>query len=295
MTRKAVGCKTLPTLPPRVRTCGATIFRRAIVPDINNVKIAFIGFGNMASAMADGWIRSGKLRPEQLGASSRRFDVLKAKTEARGMRAFEDNRAAALWADVVVIAVKPYLVREVTAPIADVLAGKTVLSVAVNLLFEDYEKILAPGTHHLSTLPNTPVAVNEGIVVCEARHSLSDEESTLAHELFNLLGLAVDVDAKAMPAAGTVSGCGPAFAAMFIEALADGAVRHGVPRAAAYQLASQMLAGTAKLQLATGAHPGVMKDAVCSPGGTTIVGVAALERRGFRSAVMDSIDAIVNR
>ena len=105
----------------------------------------------------------------------------------------------------------------------------------------------------------------------------------------------MDVDAKAMPAAGTLSGCGPAFAAMFIEALADGAVRYGVPRVTAYRLASQMLAGTAKLQLATGTHPGAMKDAVCSPGGTTIVGVAALERRGFRSAVMDSIDAIVNK
>lgn len=265
------------------------------MPDINTVKIAFIGFGNMASAMADGWIRSGKIEAGQLGAASRRQDVLRAKTEARGMKAFGDNRSAAQWADIVVIAVKPYLVKEVTAPIADVLAGKVVISVAVNLLFDDYEKLLAPGTHHLSTLPNTPVAVNEGIVVCEAKHSLTQEESALAHELFNLLGLAVDVEAKAMPAAGTVSGCGPAFAAMFIEALADGAVRHGVPRAAACQLASQMLAGTAKLQLATGTHPGAMKDAVCSPGGTTIVGVAALERRGFRSAVMDSIDAIVSR
>ena len=263
--------------------------------DISELKIAFIGFGNMASAMADGWIKSGKVSAAHLGAASRRFDVLKAKTDARGMTAFETNEAAARWADVVVIAVKPYLVRDVVTPLKAILADKVVLSVAVNLLFDDYEALLAPGTHHLSTLPNTPVAVNEGIVICEARHSLTNDEKATADELFNALGLSVDVDAKAMPAAGTLSGCGPAFAAIFIEALADGAVRHGVPRVTAYRLASQMLAGTAKLQLATGAHPGAMKDAVCSPGGTTIVGVAALERRGFRSAVMDSIDAIVSK
>ena len=263
--------------------------------DISELKIAFIGFGNMASAMADGWIKSGKVSAAHLGAASRRFDVLKAKTDARGMTAFETNEAAARWADVVVIAVKPYLVRDVVTPLKAILSEKVVLSVAVNLLFDDYEALLAPGTHHLSTLPNTPVAVNEGIVICEARHSLTNDEKATADELFNALGLSVDVGAKAMPAAGTLSGCGPAFAAIFIEALADGAVRHGVPRVTAYRLASQMLAGTAKLQLATGTHPGAMKDAVCSPGGTTIVGVAALERRGFRSAVMDSIDAIVSK
>lgn len=263
--------------------------------DISKLKIAFIGFGNMASAMADGWIKSGQVPAAHLGAASRRFDVLKAKTDARGMTAFETNEVAARWADVVVIAVKPYLVKDVVTPLKAILAEKVVLSVAVNLLFDDYEALLAPGTHHLSTLPNTPVAVNEGIVICEVRHSLTADEKATTDALFNALGLAVDVDAKAMPAAGTLSGCGPAFAAMFIEALADGAVRHGVPRVTAYRLASQMLAGTAKLQLATGAHPGAMKDAVCSPGGTTIVGVAALERRGFRSTVMDSIDAIVNK
>lgn len=263
--------------------------------DISELRIAFIGFGNMASAMADGWIKSGKVPAAHLGAASRRLDVLKAETDARGMTAFETNEAAARWADVVVIAVKPYLVKDVVTPLKAILSEKVVLSVAVNLLFDDYEALLAPGTHHLSTLPNTPVGVNEGIVICEARHSLTNDEKATVDALFNTLGLTVDVDAKAMPAAGTLSGCGPAFAAMFIEALADGAVRYGVPRVTAYRLASQMLVGTAKLQLATGTHPGAMKDAVCSPGGTTIVGVAALERRGFRSAVMDSIDAIVNK
>lgn len=263
--------------------------------DISTARIAFLGFGNMASAMADGFLRSGVVKPEQLGAASRRQDVLKAKTDARGMHALATCEEAARWADVVIVAVKPHLVNPVVTPLADILKDKLVLSVAVGRLCEDYEAILASGTRHLSTLPNTPVSINEGIVICEARHTLTVDDQAYVEQLFGLLGLCEFVDDRTMSAAGTLAGCGPAFAAMFIEALADGAVKHGVPRVMALSLASQMLAGTAKLQLATGQHPGAMKDAVCSPGGTTIIGVAALERKGFRSAVIDAIDAIENR
>ena len=263
--------------------------------DISTARIAFLGFGNMASAMADGFLRSGVVKPEQLGAASRRQDVLKAKTDARGMHAFATCDEAARWADVVIVAVKPHLVNPVVTPVADILNDKFVLSVAVGRLCEDYEAILASGTRHLSTLPNTPVSINEGSVICEARHTLTVDDQAYVEQLFGLLGLCEFVDDRTMSAAGTLAGCGPAFAAMFIEALADGAVKHGVPRVMALSLASQMLAGTAKLQLATGQHPGAMKDAVCSPGGTTIIGVAALERKGFRSAVIDAIDAIENR
>lgn len=263
--------------------------------DLSTVRIAFLGFGNMASAMADGWIRSGAVKPEQLGAASRRQDVLEARTKARGMKAFATCEEAARWADVVVVAVKPHLVEGVVKPIRGILKDRLVLSVAVGRLFDFYESILESGTRHLSTLPNTPVSINEGIVICEARHSMTLDDEAFVEQLFAKLGLAEFADEKMMSAAGTLAGCGPAFAAMFIEALADGAVKHGVPRAAAYSLASQMLAGTAKLQLETGAHPGAMKDAVCSPGGTTIIGVAALERKGFRSAVIDAIDAIDTR
>ena len=122
-----------------------------------------------------------------------------------------------------------------------------------------------------------------------------DAISSKALRLFAKLGLAEFADEKMMSAAGTLAGCGPAFAAMFIEALGDAAVKHGVARADAYRMASQMIVGTGKLQLASGQHPGAMKDAVCSPGGTTIIGVAALERKGFRSAVIDAIDAIQNK
>jgi len=196
---------------------------------------------------------------------------------------------------VVVVAVKPYQVEAVLAPVKGMLAGKVVVSVAAGMTFDRYEEILAPGTHHLSTIPNTPVAVCEGIVVCERRHSLSEAEWQSVQALLSHVGLVIPVDTAQLGIAGTVCGCGPAFVAMFIEALADAAVKHGIVRADAYRMASQMVVGTGKLQLATGQHPAMMKDAVCSPGGTTIVGVGELERKRFRGAVIDAIDAIQDK
>lgn len=260
-----------------------------------NVKIAFIGFGNMACAMADGLIRSGKIRPDQLGASALRYEALQKKTALRGMQAFDLNQEAARWGDIVVIAVKPDLVRSVIEPIKQILANKIVLSVAVNLLFDTYETLLVSGTEHLSLLPNTPVCVNQGVLLCETKNTLTQEHKELVHSVLSLLGLVIETDTSKIKAAGVISGCGPAYVAMFIEALADGAVLHGIPRNMALQLASQTLAGTALLQLATGEHPGAMKDAVSSPGGTTIVGVASLEKTGFRGSVITAVDAVMKK
>lgn len=256
------------------------------------MNIGFIGFGNMGRALAAGFLRSGAVRPEQIGACARDAAKLRLATEPHGFRAFSTVADTVLFADVVIVAVKPYQVEAVLAPIRGLLCGKIVVSVAAGLTFESYEAFLLPGTHHLSTVPNTPVAVCEGIVVCERRHSLTPEQWLTVETLFSHVGLVMPVDTELLGIAGTVCGCGPAFVAMFVEALADAAVKHGIPRADAYRMCSQMVVGTGRLQLETGQHPGAMKDAVCSPGGTTIVGVAELERKGFRAAVIDAIDAI---
>ena len=174
------------------------------------------------------------------------------------------------------------------------LADKAVVSVAVGWPFERYEALL-PGTRHLSTMPNTPVRVCAGVFLLEEKHSLTPEEYVLVQELFGHLGLVQPVESRLLGIAGTLSGCGPAFVSMFIEALGDAGVKHGLPRAMAYRLAGQMVAGTGRMQVETGAHPGAMKDAVCSPGGTTIVGVAELERGGMRAAVINAVDAIQNK
>lgn len=256
------------------------------------MKVGFIGFGNMAQALAAGFVATGALEPVQIGACARDRTKLQRNTEPHGFRAFDDAAAVVAFADMVVVAVKPHQVEAVLAPVKGLLAGKVVVSVAAGLTFDRYEELLAPGTHHLSTIPNTPVAVGEGIVVCERRHSLSDAEWQAVQALFSHVGLVMPVDTALLGIAGTICGCSPAFVAMFFEALADAAVKHGIARADAYRMASQVAVGTGKLQLATGQHPAAMKDAVCSPGGTTIVGVAELERKRFRGAVIDAIDAI---
>ena len=197
-------------------------------------------------------------------------------------------------ADVVIVAVKPHLIEEVLSPVRGQLADKAVVSVAAGWPFERYEALL-PGTRHLSTMPNTPVRVCAGVFLLEEKHSLTPEEYVLVQELFGHLGLVQPVESRLLGIAGTLSGCGPAFVSMFIEALGDAGVKRGLPRAMAYRLAGQMVAGTGRMQVETGAHPGAMKDAVCSPGGTTIVGVAELERGGMRAAVINAVDAIQNK
>lgn len=259
--------------------------------NLDTVKIGFIGFGNMASAMADGWIASGAVLAENMCACAGRFDALKSRCEERGMHAFEVAVDVVEVSDVVVVAVKPYMIEDVLGPLAARLSGKAVLSVAAGWDCAAYEAVI-PGARHLSTVPNTPVAINEGVIACEKTSTLTDEDHDLVFSLLELLGSPIEVETRLLSVAGTVGGCSPAFVAMVIEALADAAVKHGIPRATAYPMVSQMMAGTAKLQLSTGMHPGAMKDAVCSPGGTTIRGVAELEAAGMRSAFIRAIDAI---
>ena len=261
--------------------------------DLSGLNIGFIGFGNMAQAIAEGLLRAGTVPASNIYACAKTWDKLVAATEPRGMRPCRDARAVAEAADVVFVAVKPYLVAEVCTPIADVLAGKLVISVAAGMTFERYEEFLAPGTRHLSTVPNTPVGVCEGVWTCENVHSLTADDLVLAGALLGATGMVVFVDTKLMGIASAVTGCGPAFVAMFMEALGDAAVKYGVPRKTAYELAAQMIAGTGKMAAASDTHPGALKDAVCSPGGTTIRGVAALEEHGLRNAVIKAIDAIV--
>lgn len=246
----------------------------------------------MAQALTDGLLRSGRVAPDEVAACARDWEKLCRNAAARGIRPLADAAQVADFADLLVVAVKPRQVEAVLTPLRGRFAGKIVLSVAAGFTFDRYEALLAPGTHHISTIPNTPVSVCEGIVVCERRHSLTEEEWQAVRALLGGVGMVVEVDTPLLAVAGTVCGCAPAFVAMFIEALGDAAVKHGIPRDEAYRMVSQMVVGTGRLQLESGTHPAAMKDAVCSPGGTTIVGVAELERHAFRAAVIDAVDAI---
>ena len=245
------------------------------------MKIGFVGFGNMASAMADGWIAAG-VAASDMCACAGRYDALVERCEARGMAACHDAAEVVAASDIVVAAVKPYMIEKVFAPLKDALAKKVVLSVAWTWDSAKWEQVL-PGVAHISTVPNTPVSVGEGVIACEKASTLNDEQRAVVLDLLGKLGAVVELDTSLLFVGGTVGGCAPAFVAMAIEALGDAAVKHGIPRVDAYRMA--------KLQLATGQHPAAMKDAVCSPGGATIKGVVALEDAGMRSALVKAIDA----
>ena len=262
--------------------------------DASTARIGFIGFGNMAQAMAKGLVEHAGFDGGRITACAAHFDKLEASCKPLGANAVHTPAEVAEASDLIIVAVKPYMVADVLAPAREALAGKAVVSVAAGLLFDFYEDLLGAGSHHLSTIPNTPIAVGCGVIACEQKHSLSDDEWETFTGLFGGIALIEPVAGHLLSTASAVAGCGPAFAAMFLESLADGGVKNGLPRATAYRLAAQMMAGTAQLHLATGTHPGAMKDAVCSPGGTTIKGVAALEAAGLRSALISAVDATQN-
>lgn len=271
-----------------MRACSGILAAKGIVEGAA-MRIGFIGFGNMASAMADGWIAAG-VDAGRMSACAGHFDALRERCEARGMTACLGAAEVVAASDLLIVAVKPHLIAEVVGPLADELSGKAVLSVAWGWDCAKWEELL-PGAAHLSCVPNTPVSVNEGVIAVERASTMGAEIRAEVLDLLGKLGLVVELESRLLFVGGTVGGCSPAFVAMGIEALADAAVKHGIPRADAYRIVSQMMLGTAKLQLETGEHPAAMKDAVCSPGGATIRGVAELEASGLRAALIRAVDA----
>lgn len=257
-----------------------------------NIKIGFVGYGNMGQAMATGWVTKGAINPKNIYASARDFKKLQGNCAQIGIQAVESSERLVQEVDLVILAVKPYQIEAVVTPIKEILQDKIILSVAAGFTYAMFEKILLKGTAHISSIPNTPVSIGEGITIIEEKHSLSKQEFEILNHLLEKLGFVQKIETAQLDTAATLAGCGPAFASLFIEALADGAVKYGLSRQDAYQLASQMITGTGKMQLETKEHPGVLKDQVTSPGGTTIKGVAALEENKFRHAVIAAFDAI---
>lgn len=262
---------------------------------LKNINIGLIGFGNMGKAIAQGWLKKQVLEPHQIHACAKHYDLCQSYCEPLGIQAHEEIASLIHACDWIVIALKPYLVKKVLEPYKDALQKKVIISVAANMTFDIYEEILAPTTAHLSMIPNTPIAVGKGICVCEEKHSLNEAQVEIFHELFNRIAHLEFVATSQLSIAGTLCGCGPAFVSMMIEALGDSAVKHGLARSSVYTLASKMIEGTAVLQLESKKHPAQMKDEVCSPKGTTIQGVAKLEEKGFRDAIISAIDVIENK
>lgn len=250
--------------------------------------------GNMAQALAGGFISSGGIPAENVYAFAPTWDKLVKNSESIGFHPVRSVTELVGICDTLIMACKPYQIEGVLSEIGDQLKGKALVSVAAGWDFEKYSEYLSSKVRIQFVMPNTPAMVGEGVLLFEEKNSLEEKERAEIRGLFSATGIVEELPSELMGIGGAVSGCGPAFVDLLIEAYADAACRYGLKRETAYRLISQMVLGSAKLQLDTGTHPAVLKDNVTSPSGTTIRGVCALEENGFRNACIKSIDAIMD-
>lgn len=253
------------------------------------MKIGFIGTGNMGSAMMGGIISSGIVEASDVMASDIFQAALDRVSDEFNVNTSLNNRDVVEFADIVFLAVKPQYLPDAINGIKDMdFTGKVVVSIAAGQSLEKLVGLFGKQLKLIRVMPNTPALVGEGMSALSPNELVSEEESATVLELFESFGKAEIVPEKLQDAVVGISGSSPAYVYMFIEALADGAVAEGMPRAQAYKFAAQAVLGSAKMVLETGEHPGVLKDNVCSPGGTTIEAVATLEALGFRNAVIEA-------
>lgn len=258
-------------------------------------KIVLIGSGNMGCAMMKGMVGSGKVQPAQILAADvqgSRFPEL----QALGIATTTDNVAAAKEADVLFLSVKPHLYETVIEEIKAVVKDEAIIVViAAGQTLAGVQALFGGGRKIVKLMPNTPAMVGEAMSAYCGNGLVTKEELAMVKELAECFGKAEEVPETMMDAVTGVSGSSPAYVYLFIEALADGAVLSGMPRKQAYAFAAQSVLGAAKMVLETGEHPGALKDAVCSPGGTTIEAVAKLEELGLRDAVIRAELACVEK
>jgi len=259
---------------------------------LNEKKIAFLGAGSMGQALIKGLLEANLVKKEQLLASARSQKTLSSLEEELGISTFLDNREMVKEADIIVLAVKPQMMGEILAEVKDVLQpSQLVISIAAGLSIAYLEENLIPELPVVRVMPNTPCLVREGACgVALGTWAGPLEEEVVVH-LLSAVGKVVVVPEKLINAVTGLSGSGPAYIYLVIEALADGGVREGLTRSQALTLAAQTVLGAAKMVLETGEHPGVLKDQVTSPAGTTIEAIYGLERDGIRGAFMNAVTA----
>lgn len=256
-------------------------------------QIAFVGTGQMATALAAGFVRD-LLRPDQISGCDPYESARKKFVETVGSaaRVTADFKSALQNATVVILAVKPQVMadalKEVTASLA---ADPLIISVAAGIPISKLAHGLPIGARIIRVMPNTPCLIGKGASGVSAGPTVSPADLKLACDLLETVGLVEVVPEHLLDAVTGLSGSGPAYIFQLIEALSDAGVKMGLPRATATRLASQTVAGAAEMQLATGQHPAALKDAVTSPGGTTIAGIHALESGGFRAAIINAVEA----
>lgn len=252
-------------------------------------KIGIIGCGNMGGAILYGALESGVLAKENVFV----YDINPAmmdKAKGWGVNLAEDDEDVCTKSDIILLAVKPQNAAEALAQCKKALDGKAMMSIVAGVTVERLHNMIDGTPRILRLLPNTPAMVFEGAFAICSDNDFTEEELEIAKAIYGAIGIIEMIPEHLIDAACALNGGGPAFVAMFIEAMADGGVKQGLPRSTAYRLAAQTCLGTAKMILEQGIHPGALKDMVTSPGGTTIEGCEALERGGMRGAVIDCIN-----
>ena len=266
-------------------------------PDLSRLRLAVLGPGNMGGALIRGWAKAGTLTAENIRFYTPSATNAAALSDATGAVAAVSASEAVTGADAVLVSVKPYLVLSSLETIRHSLSlGCSVISVAAGVKLEAIENVLPEGTPVLRVMPNTPVQVGEGAsAFCRGKYA-NDDHAALVQALFSAIGCVVEVATEAqIDAVIGVAGSASAYFYLIIEALTDGGVRAGLPRPTARLLAAQTALGSAKMILETGEHPAVLKDAVTTPGGTTIAALHVLEKAGVRGALIDAVLAAQQR
>lgn len=254
-------------------------------------KFGFIGAGNMGFAMMRGLVRT--FQPEQICFYERDKKRAEEVAEATGARIMETGCACAASSEYVILAVKPQQLRAAAEEIAPgILERQILISIAPGISIADLKEIFGEHCRVIRAMPNTPALVGEGMSgVCYEEALFSEEERETIRRFFESFGKMALIEERLINAVVCVSGSSPAYVYLFLEALADSGVKYGLSRSLAYEMAAQAVLGSAKMLMETGEHPGRLKDQVCSPGGTTIAAVGALEEYGLRNAVMKGCDA----
>jgi pyrroline-5-carboxylate reductase len=259
-------------------------------------KIAFLGSGNMAEALVKGLLGAGTASAEEIVCAEPRLERREEIALRYGVKVIGSNLEATEQADVVVLSVKPQTMEQLLDEIAPAVDHrKLVISIAAGVSIAAIARKLGAGVRIVRTMPNTPALVGAGATALARGAHATDWDLEQARSLFQAVGTTVIVEEHHLDAVTGLSGSGPAFLFLVIEALADGGVKVGLARPVAMTLAAQTVLGSAKLVLETGEHPGRLKDQVTSPGGTAIAGVHALEQGGLRAALIAAVEAATRR
>lgn len=259
-------------------------------------KLGFLGGGNMAAALVKGLIHAKVYPAEAIWVSDVKAERLALLRDTHGVKTTTDNHELLKNVDVIVLAVKPQVIDKVLDAIGnDVRADQLVISVAAGVPVSAMEARMPKGTRLVRTMPNTPATVDAGATAIAPGSHATEADLDVARALFSGVGRVVTLDESLLDAVTGLSGSGPAYVMLMIEALADGGVKVGLHRDTALLLAAQTVYGSAKLLLETGEHPGRLKDMVTSPGGTAIAGLHTLESGGLRRTLIDAVEAATLR